>query len=245
LPDQFARRGPEPASAKEKPLFADPFELPAPHSIPEHEEFGIELAIPADASPDVIRLRQRQRAVLEILMIGKSIRAAAQMANVSRATLYRWMRSDEEFKAALKAWQERAQTTARSKLLCATEKAADVIIKKLDDGDLRAALAILTSARAPPWSRKSTSTNPAHQRKPPPPSKCACASCCCRWRCRRRRRPKPPCQSRPSRCRGQSHSYRRRRRTSRDQLGRSRKSDTHDKINIQAGAPRLAAESSL
>ena len=142
-PHQFARREPEPASAKEKPLFADPFELPAPHSIPEHEEFGIELAIPADASPDVIRLRQRQRAVLEILMIGKSVRAAAQMANVSRATLYRWMRSDEEFKAALKAWQERAQTTARSKLLCATEKAADVIIKKLDDGDLRAALAIL------------------------------------------------------------------------------------------------------
>ena len=140
-PDQMRER--EPAPAKEQPLFADPFEPPAPHSIAEHEEFGIELAIPTDASQELVRLRQRQRTVLEILMIGKSIRAAGQLANVSRATIYRWMKTDAQFKSALQAWQERAQTTARSKLLCATEKAADVIIKKLDDGDLRAALAIL------------------------------------------------------------------------------------------------------
>ena len=135
--DELARR------EEEKPLFADPLEPPGPHSIPGQEEFGIELPIPADASPDVIRLRQRQRAVLEMMMIGQSVRTIAKKANVGRNTIHRWITSDQTFKAALKSWQERMQTSARGKLLVATEQAADTVIHKLKEGDLRAALAIL------------------------------------------------------------------------------------------------------
>ena len=137
LGNELARR------EEEKPLFEDPLEPPGPHSIPGHEGFGIELPIPADASPDLIRLRQRQRAVLEMMMIGQSMRLIAKRANVGRTTINNWMKTDEAFKAALKAWQERIQTSARGKLLCATEQAADTVIHKLKEGDLRAALAIL------------------------------------------------------------------------------------------------------
>ena len=133
----------QPPPDPEEPYFKDPLEPPEPHSIPGHEQFGIELPIPADAGPDVIRLRQRQRAVLEMMMIGQSIRSIAKQANVGRNTIHRWMMSDEVFKAALKSWQERIQTSARGKILCATEKAADTVIHKLKEGDLRAALAIL------------------------------------------------------------------------------------------------------
>jgi AcrR family transcriptional regulator len=127
----------------DKPLFAEPLEPPAPHSIRGHAEFGVELPIPADASLELIRLRQRQRTVLEMLMIGQNIRTVARLANVSRSTVYNWMKSDAGFKAALKVWQERIQTSARGKLLSATEQAADTVIHKLKEGDLRAALAIL------------------------------------------------------------------------------------------------------
>jgi hypothetical protein len=43
---------------EDQPMFADPLEPAAPHSIRGHEEFGIGLPIPADAGPDLIRLRQ-------------------------------------------------------------------------------------------------------------------------------------------------------------------------------------------
>jgi hypothetical protein len=77
---------------EEKPLFADPLDPPAPHAIAGNEDFGVELAIAADAGPELIRLRQRQRAVLEMMMAGQSMRSISKQANVSRNTIYSWMR---------------------------------------------------------------------------------------------------------------------------------------------------------
>jgi hypothetical protein len=110
---------------------------------PSYPEFGSELVIPPGSHPDVVRIKLRQREVLEALMAGVGMKEAARECKVHRATIYRWMKHDPDFKAALAAWQQQALTSARSRLLSAVDAAAGLLVERLDRGDMKAALAIL------------------------------------------------------------------------------------------------------
>jgi len=56
------------------------------------------------------------------------------------------MKTDEQFKAALRAYQSRTRTSARSRMLAAADEAAALVVQRMRDGDLRAALAFLRGA---------------------------------------------------------------------------------------------------
>src|SRR5690349_9573944 len=91
---------------------------------PDNPEFGLEIQIPPGATPEMVRMRMRQRGVLELLMLGVSIGRAGKIAKVHRGTIHRWIHHDEQFRGAMRAWQERKALSARSQLLAAADDAA-------------------------------------------------------------------------------------------------------------------------
>jgi len=99
---------------------------------------------PADKPPtpmdslDVVQL-----AALGWLMEGKSIRAAAEEAGVSRDTVSRWIRRDTAFRAAYNAWREELIESTRARLLRTAEAAAAAVHKAIAKGDGRLALSLL------------------------------------------------------------------------------------------------------
>ena len=55
--------------------------------------------MPRNATPDG-RLKPRQQAVLERLLAGETVTAAARAAKVDRSTVHRWLKEDYTFGAA-------------------------------------------------------------------------------------------------------------------------------------------------
>jgi hypothetical protein len=84
-----------------------------------------------------------QQKALEHLLTGQSVAEAAQLAGISRATLYRWLRHDAAFGAAYNQWQDQLQEGCRSRLLTLGVKAAAAVEKALDNGDAKTALQLL------------------------------------------------------------------------------------------------------
>ena len=66
-------------------------------------------------------LPQEQRLALGLMTIGKPIREAAEMAGVNRGTVYRWIKSDPQFRAAYNAWQLEQRESCRVRLLSGAE----------------------------------------------------------------------------------------------------------------------------
>jgi hypothetical protein len=116
------------APVQPAPVDADPFDLLAP---------------PPDASAELLVLRRRQSEVLKALMAGAGPGAAAEAGHIGRATLYRWMKNDEPFQSAIRAWHDSTRVTARGLLHAVTEQAANVLAQRVREGDLKAALAVL------------------------------------------------------------------------------------------------------
>ncbi len=123
----------------------DLLELPPSAFCPDDPEFGIEIQIPSDATPEEQRTLMRQRGVLELLMLGVSIARAGKIAKVHRGTIHRWIHHDQQFRAAIRAWQERKALSARGQLLAAADVAAQLLVKRLYRGDLKAATTVLRS----------------------------------------------------------------------------------------------------
>jgi hypothetical protein len=71
--------------------------------------------------------------------------AAAKGAGVARATLYRWLNEDADFRAAHNAWQKDTVAAARSSILALTEPAIRAVAAALEAGDGKMGLALLKS----------------------------------------------------------------------------------------------------
>ena len=82
---------------------------------------------------------------LEQLMTGQSMSAAARGAGVARATLYRWLNEDADFRAAHNAWQKDTMAAARSSILALTEPAIRAVAAALEAGDAKIGMTLLKS----------------------------------------------------------------------------------------------------
>jgi hypothetical protein len=87
-------------------------------------------------------LGQSRQIALQALTAGKSFPEAAREAGVCRASVYRWMREDAEFRAAYNAWRQEAVESAQSRVMLA-DKAVDTLDKALEREDRTVAMTIL------------------------------------------------------------------------------------------------------
>jgi AcrR family transcriptional regulator len=84
-----------------------------------------------------------QRAVLELLLQGRSVSESAQSAGVGRRTVYNWFKKDPAFAALYNQWHEEMKETCRSRLLVLSGKATIALEKALEAGDAKSALQLL------------------------------------------------------------------------------------------------------
>jgi hypothetical protein len=97
---------------------------------------GGALAAPVELSPS-------QLAALGALLAGSSVTAAAEQAAVSRETLHRWLR-EPAFAAAYKRQHRDLWEATETRLLRLAERATTIVERAIDqDGDVKAALAVL------------------------------------------------------------------------------------------------------
>ena len=61
-------------------------------------------------------LQDKQRVAFESLRGGSSFAVAAERAGVGRVTVYRWVKSDANFRAAYNAWRQELAESAGSRL---------------------------------------------------------------------------------------------------------------------------------
>ena len=77
-------------------------------------------------------LTRQQVVALEELANGMSVTDAAEVAGVSRATLYRWLARDPVVRAAYNRWKAACDESARSRLKALQDLAVDVVTEELD-----------------------------------------------------------------------------------------------------------------
>jgi hypothetical protein len=87
-------------------------------------------------------LPEEQRLALAIMTAGKPIREAAEAVGVHRGTVYRWIKSDPQFRAAYNARQLEQRESCRARLLRGAEDAVGRILECVgSDSKLAFALA--------------------------------------------------------------------------------------------------------
>jgi hypothetical protein len=77
-------------------------------------------------------LSTEQQRALAMLMDGQPIRATADTVGVNRGTIYRWIQSDPQFRAAYNAWQLEQRESCRAMLLRAAERSVRKLIDCVD-----------------------------------------------------------------------------------------------------------------
>ena len=102
---------------------------------------------PAPAEPPLespgYQLSPHQLAALHAITTGKSVTEAAQSAGIGRRTIYNWLASDPNFRAAYNAWKKELMEFGRGRLLKMTETAIDAVRAALEKGDSRLAVLLL------------------------------------------------------------------------------------------------------
>jgi hypothetical protein len=98
------------------------------------------------------QLTPQQMQVIELLLAGSTVVAAAAKAGISRSTIYHWTRADLNFRAALQAARERRVQDVNERIHDMGDQAISILHSALTGGDvkpiqLRAALAILKMIR--------------------------------------------------------------------------------------------------
>jgi hypothetical protein len=87
-----------------------------------------------------VLLSTAQEQALEWLFNGGSLTEAAQFAGVTRQTISRWLRSDEDFRTIYSAWREETASIIQARLIAAGEVAMDVLLTAVrEKRDLQAA----------------------------------------------------------------------------------------------------------
>ncbi len=84
-----------------------------------------------------------QLVVLKCLLSGCTITAAAQEGGISRETVHRWLREDYQFRADFNRGRMELLEEVRLGLLISARKAAETVSAAIDQGDVKAALAVL------------------------------------------------------------------------------------------------------
>jgi len=84
-----------------------------------------------------------QATVLEALLRGETVTAAATAANVDRSTVHRWLRSDLSFQAACNRGRRELWEASAGRLLRAAHTAAETVANAVESGDVQVALAVL------------------------------------------------------------------------------------------------------
>lgn len=119
------------------------------------ERMGQPPALPQQQPPEVAEpawppeppgclpaLRRRQQLALTALAAGLGTSGAAKVAEVSRQTVYNWMR-DEVFASALADWRARATKTVHDRLLAVADQAAQCVVHSIKKNNPKTALALL------------------------------------------------------------------------------------------------------
>ena len=96
-----------------------------------------------NATPTDTPLRPDQLTVIESLVAGKSITAAAKQAGIRRETVHRWMREDYEFQAALHRLRRELLESVGAQVLATSRRAAETVDKAVAGGDVKTALQVL------------------------------------------------------------------------------------------------------
>ncbi|HXE56009.1 MAG TPA: hypothetical protein VN541_23485 [Tepidisphaeraceae bacterium] len=100
--------------------------------------------VQSEAMVDLIEaLNDKQQAAFESLRGGSSFAVAAQRAGVGRVTVYRWVKSDPNFRAAYNAWRQEMAESAQSRLLKLADKAVDCVERAIDNNDSATAVTVL------------------------------------------------------------------------------------------------------
>lgn len=89
------------------------------------------------------QLTPAQLQVLQGLLAGESVTAAAKSGHVSRETVHRWFREDFAFQAAYNKGRREILEEIQDTILATARQAADTVAKAVADGDVRVALAVL------------------------------------------------------------------------------------------------------
>ena len=77
-------------------------------------------------------LSEKQQSALAELQRGASFKTASQAAGVTRMTLYRWVKSDPLFRAAFNTWEQEKIESARARLVRASGKAVDRLVRSVE-----------------------------------------------------------------------------------------------------------------
>lgn len=88
-------------------------------------------------------LAPEQLIALERLLAGETVTAAAKQAGVSRETVHRWLRKDFGFQAAYNQGRRELTQAIDARLLAVGHRAAENVARAVDEGDLKASLAVL------------------------------------------------------------------------------------------------------
>jgi hypothetical protein len=91
-------------------------------------------------------LKPGQEMVLDRLLAGDTVTAAAVAAGVDRSSVHRWFRSDAHFRAAWNRRRRELRDAAAARLMSLARRALDVIEKAVEAGDTGIALAVLRGA---------------------------------------------------------------------------------------------------
>jgi len=88
-------------------------------------------------------LSPQQLTAIACLLAGATVTKAAAEARVDRSTLYRWLREDWPFQAALNRGRRELQAGLETRLSAIAERAAETVSQAVESGDVRASLALL------------------------------------------------------------------------------------------------------
>lgn len=99
-------------------------------------------------TPSPPSLTARQKRALDQLVAGATITAAARSASVHRSTVHRWLREDFDFQAAYNGYQNDLRREVEGRLLQLAHSASDTLAAAIEQGDVRAALAVLKGVGA-------------------------------------------------------------------------------------------------
>ena len=121
--------------------------------LPKGRNMGVEMerrlechTMPRNATPEP--LSRKQLVAIEALAQGLTVVEAAKRAKVGRETVHRWVREDFDFLAALNQTRLDQRRSVEDRLRSTSIKAADNVARAVDEGDLRASLAVLKGTGA-------------------------------------------------------------------------------------------------
>ncbi len=105
------------------------------------------LATPEDPT---VAITPQMEIVIDRLMAGDTVVAAAAAAGVDRTTVHRWKREHWAFQAELNRRRRELHERLQLRLETLAERAVDNIVKAVDAGDLKASQSVLDRLALPP-----------------------------------------------------------------------------------------------